>query len=306
MAASHCSYSVLFLCLFVILSIVKSYDSTVELQFIVPTSDELISTTLKMQTHRDVTFYKIIRSLLYYNDIIMDCTFTFDTSKFNGNQPLICDVESACISSLGDSRRRAPASSTHAMKLHLENLGVGDLKIAEIKRVNTSTNYVKSLFYDHLACIGDSAECDGHRYIDFLYSANTKTFKVSPINSQIHDKLQCDPKDTQYHAPPASNVNMMRTARGRARADELQPVPDIIGGASHGTRRQLLSRQSETADNFLSRQLNILRHGSYMDILLTLLFLIMIVISVFNMSNIFSEYKEAVNGKHYVYDTRRV
>eukprot|EP01083_Nonionella_stella_P045110 121272_1 len=241
---------------------------TVHVDFVVPGSDELISTKLSMQSPQ-ITFYKTIRTVLHIHSIIMDCTFTFDTSYVNHNRALTCDTDTACIS---------PSSTADASLLHFENLGTGDLDIKEITKSD------EILFYDDMVCIGDSTACDGHRYIDFTLHPVTNNVQISHP-SQSHETLRCNPKDTVY---------------------SQNAVPDLPPPS--GSTRKLLRIHDDIYGDFNYHQntYQVVSHGHYMDIILTMIFLILIVVSMFNMSYAFHHFKSTTPKRHYSVDTRRV
>jgi len=274
---------------------IKSVDTEINLEFIVPASDQVIVATLSSKHNKDVSFYKIIRSVLYINNIVMDCSFTF-----NRDNHLQCDINNACISHL-DSNQVGP------IKIHFENLGIGDITIIEIKQKDSKTNYQTSLFYDGLLCIGDSRNCGGHRYIDFITNQNTKMLEMSPINSQIHNKLQCNSKNTKYHEIQINKSLKQREIEIEREendygsyGDEKKQQEQILG-----SKRQILSINYNHY-NYKNNG-NYYHHKYYMDILLTIVLLAMIVISVYNMSYAFNHFKGNDNTLRYqYYDTRRV
>ena len=297
----------------------KSSDKKIDLEFIIPASDEILHTSLSTQSVQDVTFYKIIRSILFINDIVMDCTFTFDTNSIHRNKPLKCDINNACISDLNlEKTKSSPSSSSNSIKLHFENLGVGDLTIIEIKQINQKTNYQKSLFYDGLLCIGDSQNCDGHRYIDFISDPNTKNLKVSPINSQIHNKLHCNSKDTKYQQIILNQDDKNESQDDDEDDDNYYYKEEPVRPQILGSRRRLMAVNGNNDNNdlyvsdrssFENNVKNIIHHNDYMDIILTIVLLAMIVISVFNMSYAFNQFKSGNNNNNNIirsYDTRRV
>lgn len=287
-----CSFLVIISC-----KAIKTIDTEINLEFIVPGSNEVIMTRLSSKHNKDVSFYKIVRSVLYINNIVMDCSFTF-----NRDNHLKCDINNACISHLDQESE---------IKLHFENLGIGDITIIEIKHRDSKTNYQRSLFYDGLLCIGDSVNCDGHRYIDFITNQNTKMLEMSSINSQIHNKLQCNSKTTKYHEIRL-NKDLQQKELEKEENDYDESSEEEKEEKKHHDRQQILgSKRKILSINYnhynYKNNGNYYHHKYYMDILLTIVLLAMIIISVYNMSYAFNHFKGNDNTLRYqYYDTRRV
>eukprot|EP00485_Elphidium_margaritaceum_P011623 CAMPEP_0202687986 /NCGR_PEP_ID=MMETSP1385-20130828/3528_1 /ASSEMBLY_ACC=CAM_ASM_000861 /TAXON_ID=933848 /ORGANISM="Elphidium margaritaceum" /LENGTH=289 /DNA_ID=CAMNT_0049342855 /DNA_START=41 /DNA_END=910 /DNA_ORIENTATION=+ len=264
---------------------------TLDLHFVLPVHNESLVATLSVPSYHDLTVYKVVRSVLHYGEIVMDCTFSFDTHTLQQHSPppLMCDANTACISTTNNANQ---------LQLHVENLGVGDVGIVEIKHAS------QSLFYDNLLCIGDASQCDGRRYIDFMFDDATQTFQVSTSKSERHRQLACDPKHISYDHLLREPTTLFAAPQQRHHDGGDRSVVEqheIIGSS----QRKILSVHHPYRSATVTQHSHSHSHSLCMDIILTLVLLLLIVFSVFNVSSAFTQLKFK-NARRLIYDTRRV